>query len=128
MTSLDNILSNWIGRVRGSLLDLSILYITAFHSKEVYAYSLKKVLEEKWGKDITPPLPTIYSTIDRMTKSGLIEAKNSVDGVRVKKILVITDMGWNALRRMIDELGMFLKVFEFHEKELEFSRWFSKNE
>ncbi|MCY3414049.1 MAG: PadR family transcriptional regulator [Candidatus Heimdallarchaeota archaeon] len=119
------LLSHWKGRLRGSFLDLAILYMAAFSSETLYPYSVKKNLEEKWG-ELSPPLPTIYSTIDRLEKKNLIESKADVDGPRIKKILVIKEDGWIALEKMMEELKQFLNVFEHHEEDVLFPKFLKR--
>ncbi len=124
---IEELLAHWKGRLRGSLLDLAVLYMAAFHQGELYPYSIKKNLEEKWG-DLVPPLPTIYSTIDRLKANNYLESKVNVEGSRLKKILAIKEDGWVALENMMEEMKRFLGVFEYHETEMEFPRRRSKNE
>lgn len=122
MNKLEDLLDYWLGRLRGSLLDLAILYMAAYSSEKLYPYSIRKNLSEKWGSR-APPLPTIYSTIDRLVNNNYLESKyGEIDGKRVKRVISIADKGWDALESMMHELKQFLNVFEYHEKELEFPR------
>ena len=112
---MSDYLSPWSGRLRGSLLEMTILYNAAY-STSIYPYLIKKRLDQKWGS-FTPPLPTIYSTIKRLEKAGFIATKNEIINSRVQRRIEILDDGWVALEYMQNELQNFLSVFEFHEKE-----------
>ncbi len=119
---IEDLLSFWKGRLRGTLLDLAILYMAAYSVEKIYPYSIRKKLEAEW-QERAPPLPTLYSTIDRLEKNGLIETKKAeIKDTRVKKVITITGSGWDALEAMMEEMKQFLKVFEYHEQELEFPR------
>jgi DNA-binding PadR family transcriptional regulator len=106
--------------LRGTLLETAILYQAAYF-QDIYPYSLKKQLDIRWG-DHSPPLPTIYSTINRLIKANFIQTKNEVINSRIQKKIDILDAGWVALERMLEELKTFLKVFEYHEKDLDFDQ------
>lgn len=115
--SVSDYLSSWEGRLTGTLLDLAILYQAAF-SQDIYPYSIKKKLEVLWGK-FAPPLPTIYGTINRLEKAGLIATHTEIINSRTQKKVKILDDGWTALENMLDEMKTFLGVFDYHEKELQ---------
>ena len=117
---LQDYIDNWSSRIRGSLLEMAILYQTAY-SERVYPYSMKKAFDKKWG-DFSPPLPTIYSTIKRMINAKLIETTSEVINSRVQKKVIILDKGWDALELMQEDLQSFLSVFEYHEKDLKIPR------
>ncbi|MHA2029219.1 MAG: PadR family transcriptional regulator [Candidatus Kariarchaeaceae archaeon] len=119
-SSLQSYLDAWSARIRGSLLEMAILYQAAY-SERVYPYSMKKDLDVKWG-DFSPPLPTIYSTINRMVNANLIQTTSEIINSRVQKKVKILDKGWEILELMQEELQNFLSVFEYHEKEMDFER------
>ncbi|OLS24277.1 MAG: hypothetical protein HeimC2_23420 [Candidatus Heimdallarchaeota archaeon LC_2] len=119
-SKLRDYIDNWSGRIRGSLLEMAILYQAAY-SERIYPYSMKKAFDNKWG-GFSPPLPTIYSTINRMKSAKLIETTSEVINSRVQKKVVILDKGWEALELMQKELQNFLSVFEYHEKDLKIPR------
>lgn len=119
-SSLREYLDAWSGRIRGSLLEMAILYQAAY-SERVYPYSMKKHLDIKWG-EFSPPLPTIYSAINRMINAELIATTGEIINSRVQKKVKILDKGWEILEMMQGELQNFFSVFEYHEKELDFPR------
>ncbi|MFV2015200.1 MAG: PadR family transcriptional regulator [Candidatus Heimdallarchaeota archaeon] len=119
-SALQDYLDAWSSRIRGSLLEMAILYQAAY-SERVYPYSMKKALDIKWG-NFSPPLPTIYSTINRMVKAKLIATTGEIINSRVQKKVKILDKGWDILEMMQKELQNFLSVFEYHEKELDFPK------
>ncbi|MDH5404082.1 MAG: PadR family transcriptional regulator [Candidatus Heimdallarchaeota archaeon] len=115
-------ISFWNGRLRGSLLDLAILYQAAFSTEKVYPYSISKKLADEWGENLVPPLPTIYSAIDRLKLAGYIQTKSIAVGSRIQKTIELEEDGWKVLEMMIDEMKLFLKVFEYHEEDLDFDK------
>ncbi|MCE7736936.1 MAG: PadR family transcriptional regulator [Candidatus Heimdallarchaeota archaeon] len=119
-SALQEYLDGWSSRIRGSLLEMAILYQAAY-SERVYPYSMKKDLDAKWGS-FSPPLPTIYSAINRMVKAKLIDTTAEIINSRVQKKVKILDNGWEILEMMQGELKNFLSVFEYHEKELDFQK------
>ncbi len=119
-SALQEYLDGWSSRIRGSLLEMAILYQAAY-SERVYPYSMKKDLDVKWGK-FSPPLPTIYSAINRMVSGKLIETTAEIINSRVQKKVEILENGWDLLEMMQNELKNFLSVFEYHEKELDFKK------
>ena len=119
-SSIQDYIASWDGRLRGTLLELAILYQAAFF-QDIYPYSLKKKLNNEWGNH-APPLPTIYSTINRLEKAKFIQTKSEIINSRIQKKIEILDTGWSVLEKMLDELKTFLKVFEYHEKELDITK------
>lgn len=119
-SALHHYLDGWSSRIRGSLLEMAILYQAAY-SERVYPYSMKKDLDVKWGS-FSPPLPTIYSAINRMVSAKLIDTTAEIINSRVQKKVKILDRGWDILEMMQKELQNFLSVFEYHEKDLDFQK------
>ena len=117
----------WNSRLRGSILDMAILYMAAYYQQDLNPIEIKKVLEEKWGSHDTP-MPTIYATVQRLNKKDFIELKAEVIDKKVYKKFVITETGWELLSEMTRSTKNFLKVFEYHDKELEFPRRRTTNE
>ncbi len=108
--ALANYLDQWNGRLKGTFLDLAILYIAAFAPTKQHAYSIHKYLEGKWTS--APPLPTIYSTINRLEQAGLIRIEGEIQNNRVRKVIIPTKNGWEAMERMQKEADELLKSFK----------------
>jgi hypothetical protein len=70
-----------------SILDFLILYLLAFDSMEdISPYSIRNILRERWDW-FNPPLPTIYSRIERLEKNEIIDSSMVLVGARGKKIM-----------------------------------------
>lgn len=106
----DTYLEQWNGRLKGTLLDLAILYISAFATSKPHAYSIHKTLEQKWNS--APPLPTIYSAINRLEQAGLIKMSGEIENNRVRKVIVPTEKGWETMDRMQREVDELLDSFK----------------
>ncbi len=106
-----------------SILDFLILYLLAYDPMEdITPYSIRKILQDRWDW-FNPPLPTIYSRIERLEKSDIIDSTMVLVGARGKKILKINDNGWRVLKSMIEEMGDILQFFEVYDDELRLSKF-----
>ncbi len=103
-------LDQWNGRLKGTFLDLAILYISAFAPTKQHAYSIHKYLEKRWTS--APPLPTIYSTINRLEQAGLIRIDGEIENNRVRKVIIPTQKGWEAMEIMQKEADALLQSFK----------------
>ncbi len=123
MTDTDSYVLKMKEKLVTSILDFLILYLLAFDSMEdISPYSIRKILSDRW-EWFNPPLPTIYSRIERLEKSEIIDSTMVLVGARGKKILKINDNGWRVLKSMIEEMGDILQFFEVYDDELQLTRF-----
>lgn len=95
----------WNGRLWATILDYMILYLGAYSSKPVYPYSVHSELVKLLNEDLAPPLPTIYSTIDRLKDNFLISINQEISGGRVQKTVTTTPEGFEMMEIMEKEIG-----------------------
>ncbi len=104
-------LESWNGRLRAAILDLAILYLASYSPKKPHAYSIYKTLQRVWTKH-TPPLPTIYSTINRLEENGFLVSESEIENNRVRKTISPSNAGWELLEAMQNDLKHLLTTFD----------------
>ena len=123
MTDTDDYVLKMKEKFVTSILDFLILYILAYDTMvDISPYSIRKILNERW-EWFNPPLPTIYSRIERLEKNNIIDSTMVLVGARGIKKLEINDNGWRVLKSMIEEMGDILQFFEVYDDELQLSRF-----
>jgi DNA-binding PadR family transcriptional regulator len=113
--SIDEFMQLWNRRLRNPIVDFIILREGALSTTDVYPYSLHSNIEGIWEDDQSPPLQTIYSSINRLEKDGLIETRQVIVDGRVQKIITTTAKGFDIMDEMrasFTELIQTLHDFE----------------
>ncbi len=110
-------LTSWNGRLRGALVELAILYLASFSPEKPHAYFVYKQLHNHWG-EYTPPLPTIYSAINRLEEQGFVKIKNEIENNRVRKTIYPSESSWDLMKQMQNDLVQVLSTFESDFKSM----------
>lgn len=73
-----------------------------------HGYQIKKIIVEQLSDFTQIKLPTIYYHLEKMEKSGLLNACSEKSGSRPEKVIYsITDQGKEAFKNMMSELLEF---------------------
>lgn len=116
--TVEEYISSWNGRLRSSLLDMLILKESAYSTDPVYPYSIAKKLQELWGERNAPPLPTVYSVINRMEGKGFIQFSEEIQGGRVQKKILIQPIGYDLLDEMNKEIEAYKRDISALQREI----------
>lgn len=95
----------WNSRLRAAFLDYIVLFLGGFSVDPVYPYSIYKVTVELWGEGLSPPLQTVYSTINRLEHNGLININQEISGGRVQKRITTSNSGFEMMEAMKLDIG-----------------------
>jgi DNA-binding PadR family transcriptional regulator len=113
---IEEYLQIWSGRWRGSLLDYYILYHGAYSTIPLYAYAIFLSLSNLW-EDQSISIQTIYSRINSLEKSKLINVNREIVGGRLQKIITTSKDGFEVLDQISKVLEKELNSDELKKLE-----------
>jgi PadR family transcriptional regulator, regulatory protein PadR len=79
---------------------LVLLALMSLQGEEAYGMSIRKVLREHAGRDVS--VPTVYSALDRLEARGFVRSRlgeaTAERGGRAKRLFLVQPAGVRALR------------------------------
>ena len=93
--------------IKDNIKDVCMICILS--KKEMHGYELKKEVEERLGKNISPA--HIYPLLKKMEEEGYVKTKIDRNGGRVRKVYTLTKKGKEFCENMKKEIRDVLKEF-----------------
>ena len=88
---------------RSKKMTTEMILLGMMHEKSLTGYEMKKICQEQFMHYTDINLSSIYSTLKRLEKEGLIKGK-TVQGERMEKnVFTITDLGKKQFKALIEK-------------------------
>ncbi len=110
MAKRSDVVDKLVSDVLKSLYAIAVLRIIAERGP-IHGYGIRRVLEEVSGGRVRPSESTVYDTLKRLERMGLVESfwGESPVGGPMRKYYRVSEKGREVLARVLEELAPLLR-------------------